>query len=76
MYIRNCSSIFPGATAPIGQGPLHYRGFAITLRHIALGRTPGRVTNTTQRPLADNTQHSEEKDIHALGGIRTRNPDK
>ena len=34
------------------------------------------MTNSTHRPLPDNTQHSEEKDIHALGGIRTRNPDK
>jgi hypothetical protein len=27
-----------------------------------------------QRPLPDNTQHSQETDIHAPGGIRTRNP--
>jgi hypothetical protein len=26
------------------------------------------------RPLPDNTQHSQETDIHALGGIRTHNP--
>jgi hypothetical protein len=26
-----------------------------------------------QRPLPDNTQHSQETDIHAPGGIRTRN---
>jgi len=25
---------------PVGQGPRHYRGFVITLRHTALGRTP------------------------------------
>jgi hypothetical protein len=29
-----------------------------------------------ERPLPDNTQHSQETDIHALGGIRTRNPCK
>jgi hypothetical protein len=34
------------------------------------------VTNPTQRPLPDNTQQSEEKDIHAVGGIRTRKSDK
>jgi len=28
----------------------------------------------SQRPLPHNTQHSQEKDIHASGGIRTRNP--
>jgi hypothetical protein len=26
--------------------------------------------------LPDNTQHSQETDIHALGEIRTRNPSK
>jgi hypothetical protein len=34
------------------------------------------VTSPSQRPLPDNTQHSQETDIHALGGIRTRNPSK
>ena len=27
-----------------------------------------------QGPLPDNTQHSQQTDIHALGGIRTQNP--
>ena len=30
----------------------------------------------TQRPLPDNTQHLQETDIHAVGGIRTYNPSK
>ena len=30
----------------------------------------------TQRPLPDNTQHSQQTDTHASGGIRTRNPSK
>ena len=30
----------------------------------------------SQRPLSDNTQHTQETDSHALGGIRTRNPSK
>jgi len=30
----------------------------------------------SQRPLPDNTQHSQEADIHAPGGIRTRNPSR
>jgi len=34
----------------------------------------GRVIRPTQRPLPDNTQHSQEADIRALGGFRTRNP--
>jgi len=29
-----------------------------------------------QRPLPDNTQHSQQKDIHAPGGIRTHNPSR
>ena len=34
------------------------------------------MTSTTQKPLPDNTQHSKETDLHAPGGIRTRNPSK
>ena len=33
-------------------------------------------TSQTQRPLPDNTQHSQETDIHVAGGIRTHNPSK
>jgi hypothetical protein len=36
----------------------------------------GRVITWTQKPLPDNTQHSQQTDIHAPGGIRTRNPSK
>jgi len=35
--------------------------------------SPGRVINPSQRPLPDNTQHSQQTDIHAPGGIRTYN---
>ena len=38
--------------------------------------TPGRVTNLTHGPIPDNLQHLQEKDNHAVGGIRSRNPDK
>jgi hypothetical protein len=31
----------------------------------------GRVINPSQRPLPDNTQHLQQKNIHAPGGIRT-----
>jgi len=30
----------------------------------------------SQRPLPDITQHSQDTDIYARGGIRTRNPSK
>jgi hypothetical protein len=33
----------------------------------------GRVISSSQRPLPDNTQHSQQTDIHATGGIRTHN---
>jgi len=36
-----------------------------------VGRTP-----LDERSLPDNTQHSQQTDIHALGGIRTHNPSK
>jgi hypothetical protein len=33
----------------------------------------GLVISSSQRPLPDNTQHSQQTDIHALGGIRNHN---
>ena len=36
----------------------------------------GRVIRSSQRPLPDNTQHSQQTNIHAAGGIWTRNPSK
>ena len=36
----------------------------------------GRVMSPSQRSLPNNTQRSQETDIHAHGGIRTRNPSK
>jgi YD repeat-containing protein len=34
----------------------------------------GRVISPTQRSLPDNTQHSQETNIHVPSGIRTHNP--
>jgi hypothetical protein len=34
------------------------------------------VISPTQRPVPDNTQHSQETEIHVPSGIRTRNPSK
>jgi hypothetical protein len=33
----------------------------------------GRVISSSQRPLPDNTQHSQQTNIHASGGIRNHN---
>jgi hypothetical protein len=65
-----------GATAPSGPGPPHCRGFTITLIYPTRQDSSGRVISPTQRPLPDITQQSLETDIHALSGIRTRNPSK
>ena len=32
----------------------------------------GRVISSSQRPLPDNTRHSQQTNIHARGGIRTQ----
>ena len=45
-------------------------------RHTTVGRTPERVINSSQRPLPDNTQQSQQTHIHAPGGIRTRDLSK
>ena len=34
------------------------------------------VISPSQRPLPDNTQHSQQTDIHGPGGIRTHNPSR
>ena len=39
-------------------------------------KSSGRVISPTQRPLPDNTQHSQETDHLASCGIRPRNPSK
>jgi hypothetical protein len=63
--------------SPTGPVPLHYRGFTITFRHTTLGRLlSGQVMEPTQRPLPDNTQRSQEANIHVLGGVRTHNASK
>ena len=41
-----------------------------TQRRTTVGMTT-RMTSSSQRPLPDNTQHSQQTDIHALCGIRT-----
>jgi hypothetical protein len=38
--------------------------------------SPGLEISPLQRPLSDDTQHSQETGIHVPSGIRTRNPSK
>jgi hypothetical protein len=64
------------ASAPTGPGPPHYRGFTIT-RHITIGRNPLGEWSARSIDLYPTTHnYSQETDIHASGGIRTRNPKK
>jgi len=45
-----------------------------TTTHNSRWDSSGRVIMSSQRPLLDNnTQHSQETDIHVHGGIRTHN---
>jgi hypothetical protein len=42
-----------------------------TTTHHSRYDSSGRVISSSQRPLPDNTQHSQQTNIHATGGIRT-----
>jgi hypothetical protein len=57
---------FRGLTAVVGQG-VPSPSYSYTPHSVGL-------LGLKQRLLAENTQHSHEKDIHVSGGIRTRNP--
>jgi len=62
------------ATASSGPGSTLYRGFTITLRRTALGRTILDEGSAPRRNfLPDNTQHSQEADVHAPGVTRNSN---
>jgi hypothetical protein len=60
-----------------GLGLLIFRGVAIT--HSDTPHSVGLIWTSDQlvaETTTDNTQHSQKKDIHAPGGIRTYNPSK
>ena len=42
-----------------------------TTTHQSRWDSSGRVISSSQRPLPDNTRHSQKTNIHASGGIRT-----
>jgi len=69
--------ILHGATAHSGPGPPHCCSFTITLNDTNKRKnSSGRVISPTQRPLPDNTQHSQETNIHVFGGIWSHNTSK
>ena len=47
-----------------------------TTTHHSRQDSSGRVASSSQRPLPDNTQQSQQTNIHAPGGIRTPNPSR
>jgi hypothetical protein len=58
----------------VGQGLLiHEVSRSHTTTHYCQEDSPGQVISSSQRPLFDNRQHSQQTDIHAPGGIRTHN---
>jgi hypothetical protein len=47
-----------------------------TQTHHCRKDSSARMISSSQRPLPDNTQQAQQTEIHAPGGIRTRNPSK
>ena len=65
----------PPPPPPSEPQPPHYRGYTITLRV-----TPQSVgllwtsDHPTQRPIPDNTQHTQQRDRHACAGFEPAIP--
>ena len=65
MFVKIIAGIFSyGATAYSEPGLPHYRGFTIILRHHVRQDSSEQVISSSQLPLPDNTQHSQQRDIH------------
>ena len=71
----NKTFFLPVALRPnAGYGLLiHEVSRSHTTTHHSRQDSPGRVISSSRRPPPDNTQHSQQTDIHAPGGIRTHN---
>ena len=70
--VKECENFFfAGATAERVPGTPYFSGFYITKNG-----SSGQAIGTSQRPLPDSRQHSQETDNDAPWGIRTRNPSK
>jgi hypothetical protein len=60
------------ATAPLGSGPPHYRGFTITFRHSTLGRTPLDEWSACRRDLYLATHNTYQRRTSMLSaGFKT-----
>ena len=80
IYIHFCIKVFfliCSNSPPGGQDFLiHEVSRSHTTTHYIPSDFSGRMINWSQRSLPDNTQHSQQTDIHAPGGIRTHNLSK
>jgi len=75
--VINTNYNFPWLNSPpSGPGPPHYRGFTITLRHTALGRTPLDEWSARRRELSIWQHTTFTRDIHDAGRIQNRHPSK
>jgi len=64
--------LFLAQQPPLGHGLLiHMVSRSHTMTHHSRYDSSGRVISSSQRSLPDNTQHSQQTNIHAHGGIRT-----
>jgi len=59
---------------PVGQGLIiHEVSRSHTTTHHTRLDSSGRVISSSQRPILDNTKHSQQTNVHADGVIRTHN---
>ena len=64
--------LFLARQPPVGL-LIHEVSRSHTTTHHNRYDSSGRVIGSSQRPPPDNTQHSQQTDLHAVGGIRTHN---
>jgi hypothetical protein len=68
------AEIFPCRNSPSGSGLPQYRGVTITLTVSYTPHSVGPPISPSQRPLPDNTKHSQEADSLPSVGIEQAMP--
>jgi hypothetical protein len=61
IYLTANTFVCHGATAPIGPGLTHFRGFTITLSHTTVGRTPLDESSARRRDLYLTTHNPQKR---------------
>jgi hypothetical protein len=73
-YIYIYIFFFSAQQPPVAHGLLIHKVYRSNkTTHHSLYKSSGRVNSSSQRPLPDNTKHSQQPDIHDPVEIRTRN---